>query len=350
MRLDCPCIGQGVPILWCWQGWEVASCCSFLKLPGKLWKFLAEDCWNTCWNLCGNILCQVWKTELAFGHQHHCFGAGFSSTSPWAGSTGLPGMDARGLRFLWRIFMPATTEYLRSPLFVEWGSRAVLDLWPSPIVKVLFRSVSCGMSLCAKSNIHGRSGNLFLKHQMSWTESFLCGKYDCYISLGGSSWELGMQLRHLLGTRIWICFAVIFCMVLLDLKIQRLVRRSGRWFLPVYSCIYRSICLFTYLLNCLSFCLSSHSSIHLLLSVSFFFPSISSSIHVHSYRSPCSSFCFSIDSSMHLSVYLFFQLSIYLATHAFIWSSTLLAIFRCSDLCVHLSIHLPVYWSICLSI
>ena len=108
------------------------------------------------------------------------------------------------------------------PLFVEWGSRAVLDLWPSPIVKVLFRSVSCGMSLCAKSNIHGRSGNLFLKHQMSWTESFLCGKYDWYISLGGSSWELGMQLRHLLGTRIWICFAVIFCMVLLDLKIQRL--------------------------------------------------------------------------------------------------------------------------------
>ena len=30
-------------------------------------------------------------------------------------------------------------------------------------------------------------------------------------------------------------------------------------YLPVYSCIYRSICLFTYLLNCLSFCLSSHS-------------------------------------------------------------------------------------------
>ena len=67
-------------------------------------------------------------------------------------------------------------------------------------------------------------------------------------------------------------------------------------YLPVYSCIYRSICLFTYLLNCLSFCLSSHSSIHLLLSVSFFFPSISSFIHVHSYHSPCSSFCFSISA------------------------------------------------------
>ena len=86
-------------------------------------------------------------------------------------------------------------------------------------------------------------------------------------------------------------------------------------YLPVYSCIYRSICLFTYLLNCLSFCLSSHSSIHLLLSVSFLFPSISSSIHVHSYPSPCSSFCFSIDSSMHLSVYLFFQLSIHLSSY-----------------------------------
>ena len=46
---------------------------------------------------------------------------------------------------------------------------------------------------------------------------------------------------------------------------------------------------------------------------------------------------------MHLSVYLFFQPSIHLATHAFISSLTLLAIFRSSDLCVHLSIHLPVY-------
>ena len=39
---------------------------------------------------------------------------------------------------------------------------------------------------------------------------------------------------------------------------------------------------------------------------------------------------------MHLSVYLFFQLSIHLSTHALIWSLTLLAIFRSSDLCVHL--------------
>ena len=104
-------------------------------------------------------------------------------------------------------------------------------------------------------------------------------------------------------------------------------------YLPVYSCIYRSICLFTYLLNCLSFCLSSHSSIHLLLSVSFF-PSISSSIHVHSYPSPCSSFCPSIDSSMHLSVYLFFQLSIHLSSYPCVY----LVIDASSDLSSHFSV------------
>ena len=110
-------------------------------------------------------------------------------------------------------------------------------------------------------------------------------------------------------------------------------------YLPVYSCIYRSICLFTYLLNCLSFCLSSHSSIHLLLSVSFFFrpslhPSMSTAIHHHVLRS--------VSLSIHPCISSSYP-SIYLATHAFIWSSTLLAIFRSSDLCVHLSIHLPVY-------
>ena len=85
-------------------------------------------------------------------------------------------------------------------------------------------------------------------------------------------------------------------------------------YLPVYSCIYRSICLFTYLLNCLSFFYPAiHPSTYFSMLV--FFPSISSSIHVHSYSSPCSSFCFSIDSSMHLSVYLFFQLSIHLSSY-----------------------------------
>ena len=50
-----------------------------------------------------------------------------------------------------------------------------------------------------------------------------------------------------------------------------------------------------------------------------FFPSISSSIHVHSYPSPCSSFCFSIDSSMHLSVSLFFQPSIDLSSYPWVY-------------------------------
>ena len=65
--------------------------------------------------------------------------------------------------------------------------------------------------------------------------------------------------------------------------------------------------------------------------------SMSTAIHHHVLRSvslsihPC--ICPSTSSSSHPSIYL--------ATHAFIWSSTLLVIFRSSDLCVHLSIHLP---------
>ena len=65
---------------------------------------------------------------------------------------------------------------------------------------------------------------------------------------------------------------------------------------------------------------------------------MSTAIHHHVPRSvslsihPC--ICPSTSSSSHPSIYL--------ATHAFIWSSTLPAICRSSDLCVHLSIHLPV--------
>ena len=60
---------------------------------------------------------------------------------------------------------------------------------------------------------------------------------------------------------------------------------------------------------------------------------MSTAIHHHVLRSvslsthPC--ICPSTSSSSYPSIYL--------ATHAFIWSSTLLAIFRSSDLCVHLS-------------
>ena len=63
---------------------------------------------------------------------------------------------------------------------------------------------------------------------------------------------------------------------------------------------------------------------------------MSTAIHHHVLRSvslsihPC--ICPSTSSSSYPSIYL--------ATHAFIWSSTLLAIFRSSDLCVHLSINL----------
>ena len=83
-----------------------------------------------------------------------------------------------------------------------------------------------------------------------------------------------------------------------------------------------------------------HPSTYLSLLV--FFPSISSvmstGIHHHVLRSvslsihPC--ICPSLCSSSHPSIYL--------AIHEFIWTWTLLAIFRSSDPCVHLSFHLPV--------
>ena len=73
---------------------------------------------------------------------------------------------------------------------------------------------------------------------------------------------------------------------------------------------------------------------------------MSTAIHHHVLRSvslsihPC--ICPSTSSSSFPSIYL--------ATHAFIWSTTLLAIFRSSDLCIyHLSVYLSIYLSIYLS-
>ena len=73
---------------------------------------------------------------------------------------------------------------------------------------------------------------------------------------------------------------------------------------------------------------------------------MSTAIHHHVLRSvslsihPC--ICPSTSSSSFPSIYL--------ATHAFIWSTTLLAIFRSSDLCIyHLSVYLSIFLSIYLS-
>ena len=140
----------------------------------------------------------------------------------------------------------------------------------------------------------------------------------------------------------------------LSVSLSLCVSLSPSIYRATFLAIYLSTCLFmylsidllfTYLLNCLSFCLSSHSSIHLLLSVSFLFRpflrrSISTAIHHHVLRSvslsihPC--ICPSTSSSSYPSIYL--------ATHAFIWSSTLLAsicrsIYLSIDRSVSLSSH-----------
>ena len=140
----------------------------------------------------------------------------------------------------------------------------------------------------------------------------------------------------------------------LSVSLSLCVSLSPSIYRATFLAIYLSTCLFmylsidllfTYLLNCLSFCLSSHSSIHLLLSVSFLFRpflrrSMSTAMHHHVLRSvslsihPC--ICPSTSSSSYPSIYL--------ATHAFIWSSTLLAsicrsIYLSIDRSVSLSSH-----------
>ena len=64
--------------------------------------------------------------------------------------------------------------------------------------------------------------------------------------------------------------------------------------LPIYLSIHVSIDRFAYSPIYLTVYLSVYPAIHpsTYFSLLVFFPSISSSIHVHSYPSPCSSFCF----------------------------------------------------------
>ena len=146
------------------------------------------------------------------------------------------------------------------------------------------------------------------------------------------------------------CVFLPFCLFLslsLCLSLSPSIYRAT--FLAIYlsTCLfmYLSIDLFIHLSIKLSIFLSIQPFIHPLTSLCQFFfrpslhRSMSTAIHHHVLRSvslsihPC--ICPSTSSSSHPSIYL--------ATHAFIWSSTLLAIFRSSDLCVHLAIHLPVY-------
>ena len=128
----------------------------------------------------------------------------------------------------------------------------------------------------------------------------------------------------------------VFLSFCLSFSLSLCVFLSPSIYRATFLAIYLSTCLFMYLLNCLSFCLSSHSSIHLLLSVSFF--------SVHLYIDPCP----------HLFITMFFVLFLYRFIHASVRLPLLPAIHPSSYSCVYLvidaSCDLAIYESICLSI
>ena len=119
--------------------------------------------------------------------------------------------------------IPSTTKCLRSPLGItprvlEWGSRAILDLWPSPIVDLWkFWFLECFVVCC---NVpppisHPELGKLFLQHTHVPGRKFPMRKV-WLISLGGSpvlSWDacLGLEPELLLDFHVdffaWFCWS-----------------------------------------------------------------------------------------------------------------------------------------------
>ena len=120
--------------------------------------------------------------------------------------------------------MTPATKCLRSPLGItprvlEWESRAILDLWPSPIVDLWrFWFLECLVVYCNVSlPISPELGKLFLKNTNVLDRKFPIYYWYLWEWVRVLSWDtcLGLESQLLSGFLL-----VFFCMVRLEQKPQ----------------------------------------------------------------------------------------------------------------------------------